>query len=125
MLAQLSSMPTARRSTCTPQSGAIALRRVPTPTGFSEIWRSKQLEYSWTLTPAGCYIDFWTLTERVLDYAFARMPSVDRALRPQLLEAYLKLDAFPDARPALKTHGARLAILSNGTPSRRKSFSEK
>ena len=27
-------------------SGAIALRRVPTPTGFSEIWRSKQLEYS-------------------------------------------------------------------------------
>jgi 2-haloacid dehalogenase len=68
---------------------------------FSEIWRSKQLEYTWTLTLAGCYIDFWTLTERALDYAFARMPSVDRALRPQLLEAYLKLDAFPDARAAL------------------------
>jgi 2-haloacid dehalogenase len=46
------------------------------------------------LTPAGCYVDFWTLTERALDYAFARMPSVDRALRPQLLEAFLKLDAF-------------------------------
>ena len=86
---------------------------------FSEIWRSKQLEYTWTLTLGGCYIDFWTLTERALDYAFARMPSVDRALRPQLLEAYLKLDAFPDAPAALtglKTHGARLAILSNGTP---------
>ena len=86
---------------------------------FSEIWRSKQLEYTWTLTLAGCYIDFWTLTERALDYAFARMPSVDRALRPQLLEAYLKLDAFPDACAALtglKTHGVRLAILSNGTP---------
>ena len=86
---------------------------------FSEIWRLKQLEYTWTLTLAGCYIDFWTLTERALDYAFARMPSVDRALRPQLLEAYLKLDAFPDARAALtglKTHGVRLAILSNGTP---------
>jgi len=86
---------------------------------FSEIWRSKQLEYTWTLTLAGCYIDFWTLTERALDYAFARMPSVDRALRPQLLEAYLKLDAFPDARAALtglKAHGVRLAILSNGTP---------
>ena len=86
---------------------------------FSEIWRLKQLEYTWTLTLAGCYIDFWTLTERALDYAFARMPSVDRALRPQLLETYLKLDAFPDARAALtglKTHGVRLAILSNGTP---------
>jgi hypothetical protein len=102
----MSSMPTARRSTCTPQSGAIALRRVPTPTGFSEIWRSKQLEYTSTLTPAGCYIDFWTLTERALDYAFARMPSVNRALRPQLLEAYLKLDAFPDARPPLRRRTA-------------------
>jgi 2-haloacid dehalogenase len=80
------------------------------------------------LTLSGCYIDFWALTERALDYAFARMLSVGRALCPQLLEAYLKLDAFPDARAALtglKTYGTRLAILSNGTPSRRKSFSEK
>ena len=29
---------------------------------FSEIWRNKQLEYSWTLTLAGRYLDFWTLT---------------------------------------------------------------
>jgi len=86
---------------------------------FSEIWRTKQLEYSWTLTLAAHYADFWTLTERALDYAFARVPSVDRALRPQLLEAYLKLDAFAEARAALeqlKTRGARLAVLSNGTP---------
>lgn len=43
---------------------------------FSEIWRSKQLEYAWTLTLAGRYADFWTLTERALDFAFARVPSV-------------------------------------------------
>jgi len=86
---------------------------------FSEIWRSKQLEYTWTLTLAGRYVDFWTLTERALDYAFARVPSVDRALRPKLLDAYLGLDAFPEVRASLidlKTRGARLAILSNGTP---------
>src|SRR5262245_49181919 len=86
---------------------------------FSEIWRAKQLEYTRTLTLAGRYVDFWTLTERALDYAFARMPSVDRALRARLLDAYLKLDAFPDARAALtglKARGVRLAILSNGTP---------
>jgi 2-haloacid dehalogenase len=85
---------------------------------FSEIWRTKQLEYTWTLTLAGRYVDFWTLTERALDYAFARVPSVDRTLRQRLLEAYLKLDAFPDARAALsalKERGVRLAILSNGT----------
>jgi 2-haloacid dehalogenase len=86
---------------------------------FSEIWRTKQLEYTWTLTLAGHYADFWTLTERALDYAFARVPTVDRGLRRKLLEAYLTLDAFPDARTALtalKAQGSRLAILSNGTP---------
>lgn len=86
---------------------------------FSELWRLKQIEYSWTLTLAGQYIDFWTLTQRALDYAFARMPSVDAALRPQLLDAYLKLDAYPDARvavAALKARGLATAILSNGSP---------
>jgi 2-haloacid dehalogenase len=86
---------------------------------FSEIWRLKQLEYSWTLSLAGHYLDFWTLTERALDYAFARVPTVDRALRAKLLEAYLQLDAYPDARAALaalKTRGLHTAILSNGSP---------
>jgi len=86
---------------------------------FSEIWRTKQLEYAWMLSAAGHYADFWTLTERALDHAFARVPSVDRALRTTLLEAYFKLDAFPDARAALtalKAKGMRTAILSNGNP---------
>jgi 2-haloacid dehalogenase len=91
---------------------------------FSEMWRLKQLEYSWTLTLAGHYADFWALTERALDYTFARVPSVDRALRPKLLEAYLKLDAFPDARDAvggLKARGVHTAILSNGSTAMLKS----
>jgi len=86
---------------------------------FSDIWRTKQLEYSWTLTLAGQYADFWTLTERALDYAFDRFNSVPRALRPKLLDAYRHLDAFPDAQATLtglKMAGARLAILSNGSP---------
>jgi 2-haloacid dehalogenase len=86
---------------------------------FSEIWRTKQLEYTWTLTLAGQYLDFWALTERALDYTFARVPSVDRALHEKLLNAYLTLDPFPDARAALmqlKNSGLRLAILSNGSP---------
>jgi 2-haloacid dehalogenase len=91
----------------------------PEAARFSEIWRSKQLEYAWTMTLAGQYTDFWTLTERALDYAFVRVPSVERALRPKLLEAYLRLDAFADAADALarlKRQGVRLAILSNGIP---------
>jgi 2-haloacid dehalogenase len=101
---------------------AIARHRAaagPEAGRFSEIWRIKQLEYTWTLTLAGHYVDFWTLTERALDYAFARVPSVSRTLRPQLLEAYLALDAFADAHAALdalKGRGLRIAILSNGSP---------
>jgi len=85
---------------------------------MSEIWRAKQLEYTWTLTLAGHYADFWTLTERALDFALARVPSVDKALKPKLLEAYFKLNAFPDARAALgrlKQRGHKTAILSNGS----------
>jgi 2-haloacid dehalogenase len=101
---------------------AIARHRAavgPDADHFSEIWRSKQLEYSWTLTLAGHYVDFWTLTERALDFAFARFSSVDRALKPDLLQAYLALDAFPDARTALRdlaVRGDATAILSNGSP---------
>jgi 2-haloacid dehalogenase len=101
---------------------AIARHRAeagPDADRFSEIWRAKQLEYTWTMTLAGQYLDFWTLTGRALDYAFARIPSVDRALRGKLLEAYLTLDAFPDAATALaqlKSRALRLAILSNGSP---------
>jgi 2-haloacid dehalogenase len=101
---------------------AIARHRAaagPDAERFSETWRTKQLEYSWTLTLAGRYVDFWTLTERALDYAFGRFPSVDRALRPKLLDAYRELDAFPDARATvttLRASGAKVAILSNGSP---------
>jgi len=86
---------------------------------LSEIWRAKQLEYAWMLSAAGHYVDFWTLTERALDYALARCPTVDRALHSTLLDAYFKLDAFPDARDALgalRAKGLKTAILSNGSP---------
>jgi 2-haloacid dehalogenase len=86
---------------------------------FSELWRGKQLEYTWTHTLAGRYADFWTLTQAALDHCFARFPSVDRALRSRLLDCYMTLDAYPDARTvlaALKARGEATAILSNGSP---------
>lgn len=85
----------------------------------SAIWRTKQLEYSWTLTLAGEYVDFWVLTERALDYAMALVPGVNKSLKPMLLDSYFKLDAFPDARialRALKAKHLKTGILSNGSP---------
>src|SRR3954465_3011099 len=86
---------------------------------FSEIWRTKQLEYTWTLTLAGRYADFWTLTQRALDFCFERFPTVNRDLRDPLLKAYFELGAYPDAKEVLRTLKARgegTAILSNGSP---------
>lgn len=84
---------------------------------LSEIWRAKQLEYSWVLSLAGRYEPFWSLTERALDYAFTRCPGADVSLREQLLAAYRTLDAYPEVPAALgrlRARGLRTAILSNG-----------
>ncbi|MGE0501492.1 MAG: haloacid dehalogenase type II [Rhizobiaceae bacterium] len=91
----------------------------PGAQALSDLWRSKQLEYTWVRTLAGTYRDFWELTAEALDFAFARFPDLDRSWRDRLLEAYLTLDCYPEV-PAvlrsLKDRGARLCILSNGSP---------
>ncbi len=86
---------------------------------LSEIWRNKQLEYSWVRALMGAYADFWQLTEEALDCALTMVPKVDPSHRDTLLEAYWKLDCYPEVPivlKALKDRGARLAILSNGSP---------
>lgn len=86
---------------------------------LSEIWRAKQLEYSWVRSLMGAYADFWQLTEQALDFALQKIPSTDPSLRQKLLDAYWNLDCYPEAPSvlrALKASGARLAILSNGSP---------
>lgn len=92
----------------------------PDATQLSEIWRQKQLEYSWVRGLMDKYVDFWALTEQALDFAFAKTPSADRSTRDDLLSAYATLDAYPEVPAmlkALKDGGARTGILSNGAPS--------
>jgi 2-haloacid dehalogenase len=84
---------------------------------LSQMWRAKQLEYSWVLGLIGRYRSFWSLTERALDYSLACHPSVDRSLRAPLLDAYRDLDAYPEVPAtlaALRERGIRTAILTNG-----------
>ena len=86
---------------------------------MSEIWRAKQLEYTWTRTLMGAYRDFRELTAEALDFAAGRCGAISPATRAALLDAYERLDAFDDVKAclaALKAGGARTAILSNGTP---------
>lgn len=86
---------------------------------LSDLWRAKQLEYSWVRSLSGTYRDFWTLTQEALDTAFAAFPSADRSLRGELIEAYRSLDCYaevPQLLKDLKAEGVRTAILSNGSP---------
>lgn len=87
---------------------------------MSEIWRTKQLEYTWVHGTIGRLATFWSLTEQALDYAIAASGAeVDDALRADLLDAYRELTPYPEVEGVLrrlKSAGARLAILSNGDP---------
>jgi 2-haloacid dehalogenase len=97
--------------------GRHAPRIGPDADRLSQIWRAKQLEYSWVLGLSGRYEPFWRLTERALDHALASCPAVDPTLRVDLLDAYRVLDCYPevpDVLRRLRDEGARTGILSNG-----------
>ncbi len=86
---------------------------------LSEIWRTKQLQYTWLRSLMGRHIDFWKVTGDALDYAMASLKIADPALRERLMGFYLTLDAYPEVAETLRTLkalGQRRAILSNGTP---------
>lgn len=86
---------------------------------LSEMWRTKQIQYTWLRNGMGAYAKFWQVTGEALDHCLAAHDIADVALREKLMSAYLKLDAFaevPATIAALKKAGMRLAILSNGNP---------
>lgn len=85
----------------------------------SNIWRTKQLEYTWLRSLMKKHADFWQVTRDGLDYALDVFNIKDDELKNDLVEAYLHLKCYPDV-PAtlarLKDSGRRIAILSNGSP---------
>ncbi len=87
---------------------------------LAEMWRTKQLEYSWLRSLMGRYRDFWAITEDALVYSANRLKlDLTATKRDRLMASYLDLAAFPDVKPGLeelKRIGIRLAILSNGEP---------
>lgn len=91
----------------------------PAAETLNHLWRQKQLEYTWLRAAQGRHADFWQVTREALDFALASL-GIDRGeQREKLMDAYLRLNAFPDAVEALELlrgRGLRLAILSNGSP---------
>ena len=89
------------------------------PARVSEVWRNKQLEYTWTRSGMGQYKDFWTLTAEALDFALEAVPGSNKDCRQVLLDAYMTLNCYdevPNVLKQLKNAGYKTAILSNGSP---------
>ena len=85
---------------------------------LSQLWRRKQLEYTWQRALMERYEDFWFITQAALKSALRQLSIQVTAEQIQsLMQAYLSLDAFEDVRPALEAlTESPLAILSNGSP---------
>ena len=89
-------------------------------TALSDAWRTRQFEYQWLRALSSRYADFERATEDGLRFA-AELLQLDLTpdKRTRLMDAYLELEAWPDAPAtlkALRASGLRLAILSNATP---------
>lgn len=90
----------------------------PVADQLSEIWRQKQLQYTWLRSLMKQHADFWQVTSDALDYAMGATGVTDMALRTRLMELYLTLDAYPDVVETLerlKDAKMKTAILSNGS----------
>ena len=86
---------------------------------LADLWRARQLQYTWLRSLQGAYVDFWQVTGDALEFAMASLEFSDAGLRQRLMDLYLALDAYPevaDTLARLKAGGMQTAILSNGTP---------
>jgi 2-haloacid dehalogenase len=86
---------------------------------LAELWRAKQLQYTWLRSLAGRHVDFWQVTGDALDFTLSTLRCDDPRLRDRLMNLYLVLGAYPEVLETLerlRRAGMKLAILSNGSP---------
>jgi len=84
---------------------------------LSQLWRAKQLEYTWQRTLMRRYIPFSQVTRDALAYACASLAlALDGQKSDALMQEYLQLAVYPDVPGALSGFKTKKAILSNGSP---------
>jgi 2-haloacid dehalogenase len=85
---------------------------------ITQVWRIKQLEYSWLRSLMRRYQDFSVVTRDSLAYTLRMLGlQYDDETFARLIDKYLHLDLYPDAIAALAAlKDKKLAILSNGSP---------
>jgi 2-haloacid dehalogenase len=97
----------ARCESCWPGKGAQ----------LSQLWRAKQLEYTWQRSLMQRYVPFSTVTREALAYACEALGLELRVAQMEgLMSEYLRLAPYPDVADSLKNLRMKQAILSNGSP---------
>jgi 2-haloacid dehalogenase len=84
---------------------------------ITQIWRLKQLEYTWHRSLMRRYEDFSVITRDSLVYTLRALGlKYDNKVFERIMDKYVHLDLYPDARQALADlSDYKLAILSNGS----------
>ncbi len=84
----------------------------------TQVWRLKQLEYTWLRSLMGRYKDFRAVTRESLSYTLDTIGlTAEGALLDRIVHAYNTLSPYPEAAEALGGLSRySLAILSNGSP---------
>lgn len=84
---------------------------------ITQVWRIKQLEYTWLRSMMQRYEDFSVVTRESLAYTLKLLGlKYDPAVFERIMDKYVHLDLYPDARATLDSlKGHKLAILSNGS----------
>jgi len=83
---------------------------------LSQLWRSKQLEYTWQRSLMQRYVPFSQVTREALAYSCAALGLDADAHMETLMSEYLRLAPFPEVQAALERLRMKRAILSNGSP---------
>jgi 2-haloacid dehalogenase len=84
---------------------------------ITQIWRLKQLEYTWHRSLMRRYEDFSVITRDSLVYTLRTLGlSYNANMFERIMDKYVHLDLYPDARQALvDLKDYKRAILSNGS----------
>lgn len=85
---------------------------------LSQLWRAKQLEYTWQRSLMQRYVPFSTVTREALAYACEALGlDLTPERTEELMREYLMLAPYPDVAGALqRLKAGKKAILSNGSP---------
>jgi 2-haloacid dehalogenase len=85
---------------------------------ITQLWRLKQLEYTWLRSLMRSYQDFWSVTRAALEFTLTGVGiAPSPALCDRLMDSYLHLELYEETLQALSLLGDyQLAILSNGSP---------